>query len=280
MTIRTRLWRRFIKQDRLPLHLMLQRVALRATDVCVPALQGEFRPFVVIERGGLPSLDNVAIRALRDSILRGELPGMRVAVTRFAILRCSLELDFMCALNRLVALAAGHRAISPGQRELCFRVVETRDVDPRPRVVACLATQGSAVGTPQRHALLEFALVGIRVACRACSILEMERQDFVCASAKANLVAIRARNGGVGASEWKTRVLVHCNREGRTVKVFYGVAVFTTVLIRGGGELLIVRVLVAIGAGRKFHFVNGVFSCRHVAFLASDGCMFPFQRIA
>jgi hypothetical protein len=66
-------------------------VALGAADVCVPARQRELGTLIVIEGGGGPVLDRVAIRTQRHSVLGGKLVSMGVVVAPFAILGCSFE---------------------------------------------------------------------------------------------------------------------------------------------------------------------------------------------
>jgi hypothetical protein len=63
------------------------------------------------------------------------------------------------------------------------------------------------------------------------------------------------------------------------VKILYRVAVLATILVRRGGELFVVRVLVAIHAGREFHFVYRVFSRGCMAFLTGNYGVFSFERI-
>lgn len=87
--------RGFVEQNRLSLDLALQRVAHRASDVCMSSLQGELCSLIVIESRRRPSLDDVTISALCDPVLRNELATMRVGMARFASLRCPFELDLM-----------------------------------------------------------------------------------------------------------------------------------------------------------------------------------------
>ncbi len=87
----------------------------------------------------------MAVRAFGDPVLGGELAAMRIGVARFAILRRSFELNVMRALKRLVAIAAGDRAMSAQQRKFRLGMIEAPDVDPRTRGVARLATQGSSI---------------------------------------------------------------------------------------------------------------------------------------
>src|ERR1700722_8461147 len=54
----------------------------------------------------------------------------------------------------------------------------------------------------------------------------------------------------------------------RTVKIGDGVAGFAPVLVRSGGKLSIVGVLVAILTGRELHFVYGLLAGRNVTLVA------------
>lgn len=74
-------------------------------------------------------------------------------------------------------------------------------------------------------------------------------------------------------------VLVFRDGERRAMKVFNCVAVLATILVGGGGKLFVMRVLMAIRAGREFYFVESVLAGWRVAFVASDGRVLSFQRI-
>jgi len=145
--------------------------------------------------------------------------------------------------------------------------------------VACFAAQCGSIGALLRHALLEFAFVGVRVAGGASAVLEMEGKDLVCSAAESRFVTFRAGYCHVGAGQHKARVLVLGNRERRAMEILYGVAILAAVLVGSGGKLLVVCVLMAIRTGRELHFVNGIFAGRRVAFVARDGGMLSFERI-
>lgn len=68
-----------------------------------------------------------------------KLSRMRVLVTILTNLRRSLELDLRAPRWRLVAITALHDTMCTQQWKLCLRVVESSDVRPGPRVMACLA---------------------------------------------------------------------------------------------------------------------------------------------
>lgn len=77
------------------------------------------------------------------------------------------------------------------------------------------------------------------------------------------------------AGQRKLRVAMFGDGERRAVKIQYGMAVFAPVLVRRGRKLAVVRVFVAIRAGREFHFVNGVFPGRQMAFPTFHRDVFP-----
>lgn len=54
---------------------------------------------------------------------------------------------------------------------------------------------------------------------------------------------------------------------------------FTLILIGCGGKLPVMGVLVAIGAGCEFHFVNGVLARRDMAFCAFHLRVLAFERV-
>ncbi len=125
----------------------------------------------------------------------------------------------------------------------------------------------------RRHAIFKFTLVRIGVARGACAVRKMERHNFVGSSAEACLVAFHAGNGHVRPGQHEMSLLVLGNRKGGAMKVFYRVAILTTILVGSGGKLFVVFILMAIRARREFHFVLCIFSGRRVAFVAGNGCM-------
>jgi len=207
------LWRGLIEQDRLALNLALQGVAQRAADIHVAARQGELSALIVIKRGWNPSLIQVAVSALRDSVLRGKLGAMCIRVAGLTIFRCSLELNFVGTREGLVTFAASDAAMRPEQRKFCFRMIEAANVDPGLGAVARFAAQRGSVGTLLRHAILEFALMGIHVAGCARAVRKMKRQNLVRPSPEAGFVTICAGDGYVGARQNEERVLVLRDRE-------------------------------------------------------------------
>ena len=279
MTAGTILWCGFVEENRLALHIALQGVTLRAADICVSACQRKLSALIVVKRRRRPTLVHVAVSALRDSILRGKLAAVHVRVTRITICRRSFELNFVIARGDFVTVRAADRAMGPCESKFGFGMIETPDVDPGARRVARFAAQRGSIGPLLRHAVLEFALVRIGVTGRAGAVIEMERQDLVRASGQARLVTFRAGDRHVRPGQNETRLLVLGDGEGRAMEVLYGVAILAAVLVGRGGELIVVRVLVTVGAGGKLHLVESVLAGRRVAFFAGDRRVFSFQRI-
>ena len=241
--------------------------------------QWELSALVMIERRRRPPLIDVALRALRNSILCGKLRPVRIRVTTLAIGRRALELNLVRIRQRFVTFVTSHTAMASHQGKLGFRMIERADIDPRFGAVASLAPERGSVGPLLCHARVEFAVVRIGMARGARTVLEVEWQNLVGPASEARLVTFGAGHGHMRSRERKARVLVLGDRERRSVKILYGVAILAAVLIRSGGELLVMRILMAIRASREFHFVDRVLPRRRVAFLASDGHMFPFERI-
>jgi hypothetical protein len=110
-------------------------------------------------------------------------------------------------------------------------------------------------------------------------VREMERENLVGPVAESCFVAFGTSDGPMRPGQHESGVLVLGNRECRAVKVFYGMAILAAILIGSRGKLFVVRILMAIHTRREFHFIQGVFTCRRVAFIAGDGRMFSFERI-
>src|SRR5947208_13985243 len=98
-------------------------MAFVASNACVPTLQGEMRPGVMVEGGGHPALRIVAVRT-RGLHGLGELAVMGIFVTIFADLRRVLVLYFFFADRRLVTITALDAALRSELRDLGFRLVK------------------------------------------------------------------------------------------------------------------------------------------------------------
>lgn len=120
------LGRRFIEKDSLGGNDPSQLVTLRAAHILVSATQGEGRPFVVIEQGGLPPGRVVTIRTESNFACR-ELLSVNVLVTVLALGRGRLKInvgDLGLEIRRLMAVDAGGRAVSTEQSKLRLGMVK------------------------------------------------------------------------------------------------------------------------------------------------------------
>jgi len=160
--------------------------------------------------------------------------------------------------------------MSAEQGELCLGMIEAVDIAPGLYVVASLAAERSAVGAFAGHAIVEFALVRILMACRAGAVLKVEGQNLVGAAACAGLVTIIAGDGRVRAGEGEFGVAVLGDSERGAMPILDGVTRFAAIVVRGGGKLLIVGIFVAIGAICELHLINRIFAGGDVALGAID----------
>lgn len=158
-------------------------------------------------------------------------------------------------------------------------MIEAVDIDPRPGAMARFAPQGRAICFFGRHTILEFALVRIGMAGGARAVLKVERQNLVCSSAKASLMAIRTGNCDVCSGQHKVCFLVFGDGECAAVEVLDRVTIVTSVLVRSGGELLVVLIFMAIRTRGKFHFILRFFPGRRMAFITRNSCMLAVERV-
>lgn len=107
-----------------------------------------------------------------------------------------------------------------------------------------------------------------------------ERQNLIAPRTQAYFVAVRAGNRRVRPGQRVARLAVHCKGESRLMEILDGVATFTSVLIRSGGKLAVMGVLVAVRAGREFYLVDRIFPCWQVALVTFHLDVFASQRIA
>lgn len=96
------------------------------------------RSRIVIERGGSPALGIVAICTGSFASLH-KLTRVNIFVAIFANRRCSLELHLRGSHGRLVTITALHDTMRAKQGKFRFRMIESADVRPGPRVVARFA---------------------------------------------------------------------------------------------------------------------------------------------
>jgi hypothetical protein len=245
MTIGTLGRRKLVKNDGFVADRSRLGVASVAQNVCVASRQRKRSALIVVESRWHPANGVVAICAARLAVL-DELPSVNIRVTVLAIFRRAFERYFANAGGRLVARAAGNRAVSANQRKIRFRVIEASCIDPRLNAMASLTTHGRAIGSAQRHLSIELAMMRIGVAGYATSILEIEWQRFIETRAHYFFVTLDARHDGMSAFERKARFLVHGNRKSGPVKIVYAMAAFATILVGSLGKLSIVNILMAI----------------------------------
>lgn len=119
----------------------------------------------------------------------------------------------------------------------------------------------------------------IFVTSGASHICKTERQNLVSPSRQAGLMTIRTRNRGVRPGQYETGVAMFGDVKRGAMEIQNGVAILATVLIRSGGKLVVMRILVAIQACREFHLVNRVLPGRKMAFGALDFDVFSLQGI-
>jgi hypothetical protein len=104
-------------------------------------------------------------------------------------------------------------------------------------------------------------------------------QYLIGAASGSCFVAIGARHRRVGARQNETGVAMFRDGECGAVPIQNGMAILTSVQIRKGGKLVVMRILVTVRAEGKFHLVNGVFAGRQMTLAARDGDVLAFQRI-
>jgi hypothetical protein len=147
-------------------------------------------------------------------------------------------------------------------------MIKAAHVCPRLHVMTGLTAERRSICAAPRHAVFEFTFMRINVASSTTLILKMEREHLVGRAARPKLVAFIARHCHVRACQGEIRLAMIGNRESGAVKVLHGMATLTLILVRSGLKLPFMRIPVAVQTGREFHLVNGIFTCRKVAFRA------------
>lgn len=251
----------FVENDRLAGNDMRLGMAAVAFQVGVAAGEGEMGARVVIEGGRHPALGIVAVAAMGFGIPGDKLRIVDVGVAGFTGVRSAGKARGGGGRG-LVTFGAGDRAMGAEEREFRFGVIEAVDVGPGLGSVASFAAEGGAVGAFASHAVLEFALMGIGVAGGTRAIVETEGYRR---AGGGDFMAIGAGHGGVSAGEREAGLAMLGDGESGAVEIGDGVAGFAAIVPGSGGELVVVRILVAIGAGFEFHFIDGVLAGRNMA---------------
>ena len=239
-------------------------VALVARNISVPTGQGEVSPGVVIESGRNPARSIVAIIAMCRIVLGNELANVGVFVARLALFGRSFEPGLVSG-GGLVTISTTNRAVSAKQGEFGFRMIEAVDVGPRFDGVTGLAAKRRAIGPLTRHVFIEFALVRIFMAGGAGTVFEFEGKNLIGAASESDLMAVRASHGRMCASQGVARIAMLLDRVRSAVPVGHRMAIFTAVLVRSPGELIVVRILMTVGAKFEFNFVNRILARGNVA---------------
>ena len=274
MTVSTLRGRKLVEGDGFVADQSRLSMASVAGNVGMASRQRKRSALIVVKNRRHPAHGVVTVRAARLAVLV-ELPGVNIEVTILAVFRGAFERYFANAGRRLVARAAGNRAVVANEREIRFRVIETFCIDPRFHVVASLAAHGRAIGCALRHLIVELGVMWIGVAGCATPILKIERQYLIETRGHDFFVTLDARNDGVRAFERKSRLLMHGDRKFRPVKIIYAMAAFATILVRGLGELSIVNILVTIEALVELHLIKCIHPRRDVALRAFHAGMLP-----
>jgi hypothetical protein len=92
-------------------------------------------------------------------------------------------------------------------------------------------------------------------------------------------MAMLASDGGVGAGERETGLLVTSEGEKGRAKPFHVVTGLAAIQVRGGGKLSLVKVTVAVLAGGRGNFEESVFALREMALGAGSGFMSSLERV-
>lgn len=171
----------------------------------------------MIEQRRLPLVAVVAGNAAGHPIRRELLP-VDVLMAAFTFGRRRLEVhigQLRLHIRWLVAIRARRRPVRPNQHKIRLSVIEPRQLFPRLRRVARLATRRLAIQARPQHPLPELPLMRIGVARRAIQVLPViDRRHFV-AGRDDFFVAIRASHGRMPTCEEESCLFVFCQRERR-----------------------------------------------------------------
>ena len=245
------------------------------------AAQRKCSALIVIEQGRLPPHSAVTFHATRN-IPGSELLSMDLFVAVLALRGRRLEIDIHqlgFKVRRLVAIDASYRAVRTEQRELGLGMIEARELFPRFRSMAGLASRGRAIGARLLHALFELSFVRISVATRATQILPVINDRRLRLEIRRFLVAFGARRGNMASRQHEVRFLVLGQSERGGFVSFKVMAAFTPVEVGCRGELARVLVRMTICAAFELHLKQSVFALWDVTLRAVETRMAALQRI-
>lgn len=158
-------------------------------------------------------------------------------------------------IRRLVAIDAGHGAMSSQERVRRRRVIEASDVSPCSRGMAGFALERRPIRPGFCHPLRKLPLVGIEMTTRACQISEVKRNRLGGSGGLSGLVTIRTRYGEVTAHKGKSYRVVLGQAEVGGDKSFDRMAALASVVVWRADELRLMNDLVTVVAPRELDFV-------------------------
>ena len=257
-------------------------MAVGAQCVAVGLLQREGR-LVVVEQGRLPASAVVAFGAAGNASSLRELRAVDVRVAVFTLLWRGMEINIRqlgFEVRGFVAVAAGDGAMRSGQREIRLGVVETREFRPGFIGVAGFASHRLAVHH-SLHARSKLPAVRIGVTSRAGHILEVVLHcGFDLGRGRRRwLVTFLAGHGQMRSRQHESRLFVSRQAEGGRLVAIECVALLATVQIRGGGELRLVLVCVAVKAATELDLVERFFATGNVTLPTLQSGMLALQGI-
>jgi len=165
--------RGFVEEHGFGIHSLRQLVTVATLNVLMSAAQREHGSLLVVEERRLPLHAVVAV-STGCGVSLGELLSMNVFMAILAQQRCGFEIDIDelgFEVRWLVTIDAGGRTMSPEQRELCFRMVESGQFFPRFGRMACFAAKWLSVGADLLHAVLELTFVNVFMTTGAVEIV-------------------------------------------------------------------------------------------------------------
>jgi len=224
-----------------------------APHILVRSLERELC-FLVIEERWLPLGGGVTIGTACLACTR-KLPAVGILVAVLAQLGRRFEIHILqvaLQVQRPVTSGALDGTMSASELEFRSRVIELAKVRESSCRVAGLTSRSVAV-YEHTHAGREFVAVRIDVTSSARQALEV-----VAARGGADtierLMTIQAIGCNMRAGENKPGLLVTRKRERSHVEIVFAMALLAVVKIWRSRELLLVRVLVAVGTLREFDF--------------------------
>lgn len=271
-----------IEEDALPRDHFRELVTFRASDIFVPTLQSKRGALVVVEERGLPLGGRVTFRTGWRLARHGELPAVHIAVAALALRRCGAVIHVLqrsFQVRRTMTTEARDRAVGAGERITGCGMVELRQIFPGLRGMAGLAAGKRAVGSAFGHEIAELAAVRVGVADGAGKVFKAIRNSGRGRTRRGCAMTLHTGDREVAAGESEARLLVPRDVERGRMVALQRVTVFAAILVRRGGELLLVGVGVAVRAERKLHLVVRGAASGQVTFRARHRGVLAIERV-